>query len=92
MKVYTICEDNHGQIGVAVSYKAAAQWLVASGWVDQYSDVWCPDENERWGGYNLTLDELYGDNWKEKFLQFSENLLKNMGFHIYEEELIEEDA
>lgn len=92
MKVYVISEDNHGQIGIAVSRKAALQWLVSSNWVGQYNDIWCPDENERWGGYNMTLDELYGENWKEKFLQFSEDLLENMGFYIHEDELIEEDA
>lgn len=91
MKVYTISEESHGQIGIAVSYKAALQWLVASDWVGRYSDIWCPDENERWGGYNMTLDDLYGENWKEKFLQLSEILLENMGFFIYEEELIEEE-
>lgn len=40
----------------------------------------------------MALNELYGENWKEKFLQFSADLLENMGFHIHEEELIEEDA
>ena len=92
MKVFVISEENHGQIGIAVSRKAALQWLIASGWISPYSDVWCPDENERWGGHNMTLNELYGENWKEKFFEFSGNLLENMGFYIHEEELIEEDA
>lgn len=91
MKVYTIGEENHGQIGIAVSYKAALQWLIASNWVGQYNDIWCSNENERWGGHNTTLDELYGENWKEKFLQFSKGQLENMGFYIHEEELIEEE-
>jgi hypothetical protein len=39
----------------------------------------------------MTLDDLYGENWKEKFLQFSEILLENMGFYIHEEEVIEEE-
>lgn len=91
MKVYVISEDNHGQIGVAVSRKAALQWLIDTNWVGQYSSIWCPDETERWGGYNMTLDDLYGENWKEKFLQFSDELLENMGFYIREEELIGEN-
>ena len=91
MKVYLIREDSHGLIGIAVSHKAAMQWLITSNWVGQYSDIWCPDENECWGGHNMTLDDLYGENWKEKFLQFSEILLENMGFYIHEEELIEEE-
>ena len=91
MTVYIISEENHGQIGVAASYKAALQWLIASGWIDRYSDIWCPDENERWGGHRVSLDALYGEDWREVFLQFSKALLKRMGFHIHEEELIEED-
>lgn len=39
----------------------------------------------------MTLDELYGENWKEKFLQFSDDLLENMGFYVHEEEVIEEE-
>jgi hypothetical protein len=91
MKVYTIGEENHGFIGVAASHKAALQWLVTSDWVDQYSEIWCPDENERWGGHNKMLGDLYGDNWKEEFFQFSADQLENMGFYIREEELIEEE-
>lgn len=91
MKVYTISEDINGQIGIAVSRKAALQWLIATDWVGQYSSIWCPDENERWGGHDTKLDDLYGENWKEKFLQFSDETLENMGFYICEEELIEEE-
>lgn len=91
MKVYTINEENHGQIGIAVSYKAALQWLIASDWVNQYNDIWCPDENERWGGHNMLLGDLCGEDWKEKFLQFPKVMLENMGFYIHEEELIEEE-
>jgi hypothetical protein len=92
MKVYIVVEDSHGQIGVAASRKAAKQWLVSSNWVNQHSDIWCPDGNERWGGHYITLDDLYGENWKEKFLQSSDELLENMGFFINEEELIEEEG
>lgn len=91
MKVCTINEENHGFIGVAASHKAALQWLIASDWVNHYSDIWCPDENERWGGHNKTLEDLYGEDWKEKFFQFSDEQLENMGFYIYEVELIEEE-
>lgn len=90
MKVYVISEDNHGQIGIAVSRKAALQWLITTNWVGRYSGIWCPNENELCGGRSVMLDDLYGDNWKEKFLQISDELLDNMGFYIHEEELIEE--
>lgn len=91
MKVYLISEDNHGQIGVAASRKAALQWVVASGWVTQRSEIWWPDESARWGGREVALEELYGENWKEKFMELSNEMLVNMGFYIYEEEVIEED-
>lgn len=91
MKVYLISEDNHGHIGTAVSHKAALQWLVTSDWVDQYSEIWCPDENARWGGHNKMLSALYGENWKEEFLQFSGDQLEHMGFYIHKDDLIEEE-
>jgi hypothetical protein len=91
MVVYTISEENHGYIGVAASYKAVLQWLITSDWIVRYSEIWCPDENERWGGRNVMLIDLYGVNWKKEFLQFSEDQLERMGFYIREEELIEEE-
>ena len=59
MVVYVVKEENHGQIGIAASRKAALQFLVAADWVGRYSSIWCPDENERWGGHNMSLDYLY---------------------------------
>lgn len=91
MKVHLINEENHGLIGIAASHKAALQWLIASDWVGRYSEIWCPDENERWGGRNMTLDELYGEDWKEKFLQFSYGALENMGFYLRMGDVIEEE-
>lgn len=91
MRVFVIHEENHGQIGIAASRKAALQYLVAMDWVGQYSDVWCPDANDRWGGHNVSLDDLYGENWKEEFMKSSNELLENMGFYIREEDVIEED-
>lgn len=91
MKVYVINEDNHGRIGIAASRKAALQWLISSRWVGQYSEIWCPDKSEHWGGHWTTLDVLYGENWKEEFLQFSDKLLARMDFFINEEEVFEEE-
>jgi hypothetical protein len=91
MKVYLIDEENHGQIGVAASYKAALQFLIASDWVRSRSEIWVSNENERWGGHEVPLVELYGENWKEKFLQFSDEQLENMGFYICEVDVFEEE-
>ena len=92
MVVYLVSEENHGQIGVAASRKAALQWLIATEWVTRYSEIWCPDDNARWGGYERPLDDLYGENWKEEFMGFSAEQLENMGIYISEEELIEEET
>mgnify|MGYP003291905732 FL=1 len=89
MVVYVVSEENHGDILYAASEDAAKRALVDTNWVGRYGDIWCPDENERWGGHNMTLDELYGENWKEEFLKFSHELLENMGFHIKEYEVCE---
>ena len=91
MHVYLIDEENHGQIGVAATRKAALQWLITSDWVGRHSEIWIPDENERWGGRDVKLDELYGENWEEKFLQFSDEQLENMGFYLHKEDVIEEE-
>lgn len=89
MVVYVVSEENHGEILYAASEDAAKRALIDTDWVGRYSDIWCPDDNEPWGGHNMTLDELYGENWKEKFLKFSHELLENMGFHIKEYEVCE---
>ena len=91
MKVYLISEENHGHIGVAATHKAALQWLIASDWVRSRSEIWVPNESERWGGHEVPLVELYGENWEEKFLQFSREPLENMGFYICEVDVFEEE-
>lgn len=89
MVIYVVSEECHGEILYAASEDAAKRALIDTDWVSRYSDIWCPDDNEPWGGHNMTLDELYGENWKEKFLKFSHELLENMGFHIKEYEVCE---
>jgi hypothetical protein len=37
-KCYVINEESHGAIGAAQSPKAAAEWLIATGWVEEYTD------------------------------------------------------
>lgn len=91
MKVYLISEENHGHIGVAATHKAALQWLIASGWVGRYSEIWLPDENHCDGGRNMMLGELYGEDWEKQFLQFSDEQLENMGFYLHREDVIEEE-
>ena len=37
-KCYIINEECHGAIGAAESPRAAAKWLIATGWVKEYTD------------------------------------------------------
>lgn len=87
MEVVVIYEDNHGFIGVAANYKAAKQWLIRKGWVDQHSDIYNHDAS-KWE----SLEELYGENWKEVYMNFDKEDMENMGFYLNDEELIEEET
>lgn len=86
MEIVVIVEENHGNIGVAENYKAAKQWLIRKGWVDQHSDIYNRDTSE-WE----SLIELYGENWKEVFMNFDKKDMENMGFYLEDGELIEEE-
>lgn len=86
MEIVVIYEDNHGFIGVAANYKAAKQWLIRKGWVDQHSDIYNHDTS-KWE----SLVELYGESWKEVYMNFDKEDMENMGFYLEDKELIEEE-
>lgn len=85
MKIVIIVEENHGNIGVAENYKAAKQWLIREGWVDCYTEFWNFDTET-----GSSLKELYGENWKEVYMNFDKEDMEYIGFHLRDEELIEE--
>ena len=85
MEIVIIVEENHGNIGVAANYKAAKQWLIRKGWVDQYSEIYNCDTS-KWE----SLEELYGENWKEAYMNFDKEEMECMGFYLNDDELIEE--
>ena len=86
MEIIIISEENHGFIGVATTDKAMKQWLIREGWVDQYSDIYNHDTS-KWE----SLEELYGENWKEVYMNFDKEDMENMGFYLHDDELIEEE-
>jgi hypothetical protein len=86
MEIVVISEENHGFIGVATTHKAAKQWLIREGWVDRYSDIYNHDTS-KWE----SLEELYGENWKEVYMNFDEEDMENIGFYLHDKELIEEE-
>jgi hypothetical protein len=100
MQVIIIREDNHGQIGVATTYKAALQWLIKSAWVGCFTDVSLCEEG-KW--VYKPIEELaksFGyDDWKEFLFEILSqstddfcDLLDSMGFYFSEDELHEEEV
>lgn len=80
--VFVIKEEGHGVIGIAATRRAGMLFLIEQQWVDGYSEIWNPatDECDR-------LKDLYGEGWKEAYLNFTDEDLDNMGFYLREEEL-----
>lgn len=40
MKVIVICEENHGDIGIATTMKAAFQFLIDTAWLNWGFEMW----------------------------------------------------
>lgn len=89
--VFLIYEDGHGIIGAAASFKAAKQFLLRHKWVTERTCTWVNDRLSKDGDHYFYLSEVYGDNWKEAFIDFSNGELGNMGFCVQEKELYEEE-
>ena len=89
MTIYVVSEENHGEIIYAASEEAAKRALLETDWVKQGNDIWIENEEEKYGGHNITLVELYGENWKEEFMKMNSDALENMGFYINTEEVWE---
>lgn len=84
MKVFIIKEERHGDIGVAISEKAAKQFMLRDGWVSCCSDIWTRN------GQCKTLYQLFGNNWQEGFMGLNRDDLDAMGFCLWEMEVEEE--
>ena len=91
MKVITVIVDGQGQVCIASTRRAALQYLVRKKWVDQNSNIWWPDMEEPWRGYDITLQTLFGDDWLEGFMGLNDEQLEHMYLYFNEMELIEEE-
>lgn len=91
MNVVLIKEDNHGCIGVAVSMAAAKRFLLANNWVNAYTMLYVEEREDEEGEHWFPLIDLYGENWKEAYLNFDTDLLADMGYCFWEEEVYEEE-
>ena len=86
MRVVTIEEDNHGQIGIAKTYADAVHFLVNDGWLSALTEIYCGDEV-----YKTVIDDL-GEDWLavmldwsiEKFCEYFEGLFYLDSVEVYE--------
>lgn len=65
MRVITIEEENHGQIGIAKTYTDAVHFLVENHWLDELTEIYVGDEN-----YKTVIEDL-GENWLAVMLDWS---------------------
>ena len=65
MRVVTIEEDNHGQIGIAKTYADAVHFLINDGWLSALTEIYCGDEV-----YKTVIEDL-GENWLAVMLDWS---------------------
>ena len=87
MIVYKIYEECHGIIGIAKDVYSALRFLIKDNWVTETTDCFPKEYPE-----GITLKELYGEGWKEKFCGLDEETFCEMfdvEFYISAEELIE---
>ena len=89
--VFIIYEDDYGVIGAATSFKAAKRLLLHHKWVSEHTYTWVNDRLNEDGDHYFHLNEVYGDTWKDAFLNFSEHELGNTNFWVQERELYEEE-
>ena len=89
-KCYVINEESHGAIGVAQSPKAAAEWLIATGWVNEYVDygIFHPKTYLRYGKWEHMTIRTYCDregiaDWERWFIDHASPEWLEEHFCIY---------
>lgn len=65
MRVVTIEEDNHGLIGIAMTYADAVHMLVNENWLNELTELYDGD-----GNYKTVIEDL-GEEWFAKMLEWS---------------------
>lgn len=66
--IIIISEESHGTIGAASTFEKAKQFLLESGWVDEWWDYYAPGAN-----FSIPVKDAFGENWQEEFMKLSEN-------------------
>lgn len=86
-EIILVREENHGTILAAVSEDAAKRALLETDWVDSYSSIYMEDRVNEFNNHFLSLEEIYGENWKEEYMKFDESQMENLGFYFRKVEL-----
>ena len=87
MKVVTISEDSHGEIGIANNYKNAIKFLIKEGWLENCFPIYNYDMDE-WS----TPEELYGSDWQATFENWEIDMFNDVfegSFILSEQEVFE---
>ncbi len=67
-RIVFISEECHGFIGAASNFYKAKQFLLESGWVDEFWLFYPPGADKC-----IPIKQYFGENWQEKFLELSED-------------------
>ena len=67
MKVITINEENHGQIGIALNYYNAVKWLIENSWLDDTVEVWRKPADDDFYDW-ISIKKVYGENYANDIL------------------------
>ena len=87
MRVVTIEEDNHGLIGIAMTYADAVHFLVNNDWLSALTEIYCEDDEV----YKRVIEDL-GEDWlavildwsMEKFCEYFEECFYLDSVEVYE--------
>lgn len=66
-KVVGIIEECHGIIGVASTFEKAKQFLLESGWANEWFDYYKPGADS-----SVPIKDVFGENWQKEFMKLEE--------------------
>ena len=87
MRVVTIEEENHGLIGIAMTYADAIHFLVNEDWLSASTEIYCEGDEV----YKRVIEDL-GEDWlsvildwsMEKFCEYFEECFYLDSVEVYE--------
>ena len=95
MKVFVICEENHGDIGIATTMKAAFQFLIDTAWLDWGFEMWDKTTDSWYTVHDIFVSkgiEETRENLLAWCLENQENYdIWDGAFYFHEEYIVEEE-